>query len=550
MEKININNENNNNSLYTEDEDKFFDYIHNLQEDNLRNMLSEKNIPVWEYKSEVNQNSSALNISVYKKSFKITKLLIDYCKEKKPDNLEDFINMANDQGIAPIHYASFRGDVPIIKLLIENGADITKTTKRGLNIIHYCAQGNKPNSLIFFYLKMRENIDDNNQYKLITDKDIGGSTSLHWAVYSLAEDLLLYLINLDIFDSIEDKNKFINELDNEGYSALHLSVPSKSSRIAIRLLQNGANPLLKDKKGNTPLDLATKRKQYELINILKTSQSWQICNVKAPLKKVKKSPGNIICIFVFQFIANIILFSSIIPIFLYKYQNFGYILVFVYIFFLFLFFLVYFILLIMDPGIIRKKTVDDLKVLLNRNADLSKYCYKCFIRKTRNTKHCIICDCCYEKFDHHCYWINKCVAKKNFCLFIFFLFETALYLMLMLILSVLSIIKINFLKEDKFKIDDFCNKFNYLNWEFFQDKCELWFTGKTKFIIHIIINILLILIILIFFIPEFLLLILHIHVWCSNYREEKDRKTTSSFSTSLISGDDSILLESRSNSKL
>ena len=549
MESIKINNDNNN-KCFLGEKDEFFDCILNLEEEKLRNMLSQKNIPVWEFKDKDNHNSSALNISVFKKSLKITKLLIDYCKEKKPENLKDFIDMPNDQGIAPIHYASFRGEVPIIKLLIENGADITKTTKRELNVIHYCAQGNKPNSLIYFYLKMRENIDDNNPYKLITDKDIGGSTSLHWAVYSLAEDLLLYLINLDIFDTIKDKDRFINELDNGGYSALHLSVSSKSSRVAIRLLQNGANPLLKDKKGNTPLDLATKKKQYEMINILKTSQGCQICNVKAPLKKVRKSPGNIICIFVFQFIANIILFGSIIPIFLYKYQNFGYILVFVYIISLFLFFLVYFILLIMDPGVKRKRTVDDLKGLINRNVDLSKYCYKCFVRKTRNSKHCIICDCCYEKFDHHCYWINKCVAKRNFCLFILFLFETALYLMVMLILCILSIIKINFLKEDKFKVDDFCNKFNYLNWEFFQDKCELWFTGKTKFIIHIIINILLILIILIFFIPELLLLILHIHVWCSNYREEKSRKTTSSIRTSLLSGDDSIILESHSTSKV
>ena len=549
MESIKINNDNNN-KCFLGEKDEFFDCILNLEEEKLRNMLSQKNIPVWEFKDKDNHNSSALNISVFKKSLKITKLLIDYCKEKKPEKLKDFIDMPNDQGIAPIHYASFRGEVPIIKLLIENGADITKTTKRELNVIHYCAQGNKPNSLIYFYLKMRENIDDNNPYKLITDKDIGGSTSLHWAVYSLAEDLLLYLINLDIFDTIKDKDRFINELDNEGYSALHLSVSSKSTRVAIRLLQNGANPLLKDKKGNTPLDLATKKKQYEMINILKTSQGCQICNVKAPLKKVRKSPGNIICIFVFQFIANIILFGSIIPIFLYKYQNFGYLLVFVYIISLFLFFLVYFILLIMDPGVKRKRTVDDLKGLINRNVDLSKYCYKCFVRKTRNSKHCIICDCCYEKFDHHCYWINKCVAKRNFCLFILFLFETALYLMVMLILCILSIIKINFLKEDKFKVDDFCNKFNYLNWEFFQDKCELWFTGKTKFIIHIIINILLILIILIFFIPELLLLILHIHVWCSNYKEEKSRKTTSSLRTSLLSGDDSIILESHSTSKV
>ena len=498
MEILNINNESNNKSFNNE-EDEFIDLIYNLDEENIKNKLSQKKIiPIWDYKTKDDNNSSILNISVYKNSLKITKLLIDYCKEKNPEKLKDFINMSNSKGVAPIHFASFRGDVQLIRLLIENGADMTKTTKRELNVIHYSAQGNKPNSLIYFYFKMKNNIDNKNPYKLITDKDCGGSTSLHWAVYSLAEDLLLYLINLDIFDSLEDKIKFINEIDNEGYSALHLSISSKSSRITIRLLQNGADPLIKDKKGDTPLELAQKKKQNEIINILKASQSCQICNLRVPVKKVEKSPGNIICIFIFQFISNIILFCSTIPIFLYKYDNFGYILIFIYIFFLFLFFFIYFILLIVDPGIKRKKTLDELQGLLNRNVDLSKYCYKCFVKKTRNSKHCIICDCCYEKFDHHCYWINKCVAKRNFFLFIIFLFETAFYLLIMLIICVLSILKIKFLNEEDFKADIFCNKFNYLNIEFFQEKCELWFTIKIKFIIHIIINILLMIIILIF----------------------------------------------------
>ena len=536
-----------------EEEEDLFYLIHNLKEEKIKDMLSNKIIPIWDYKNSTNQNSSVLNISVYKKSFNITKLLIEYCKEKNPDKLYDFINKQNDQGIAPIHYASFRGDVSIIKLLIENGADMTITTKRKLNVIHYCAQGNKPNSLIYFYLKMRENTDKNNPYELITNKDSGGSTSLHWAVYSLSEDLLLYLINLDIFKNIEDKKKFINELDNEGYSALHLSVSSKSSRIAIRLLQNGADPLVKDNKQETPLELARKKKQREIINILESTQSCQICNVRAPLKKVKKSPINIIYVFVFQTIANIILFSSIIPIFLYQYDNiFGIIFFFVYILLLFLFFLIYFILLVRNPGLKDKKSVDYLKILLNKNSDLTKYCYKCFIKKTRTTKHCIICDCCYDKFDHHCYWINKCVARRNFLLFIFFLFEISLYLIIMLILCILSIMKISFLKEDDFKVDEFCNKYNYRDWDFFQDKCESWFSGKIKYIIHIILNILLILMNLLFLIPEFLLLILHIHVFCTNYREEKNKKRApGSFSTnSFMNDDDSMILISNKSSKV
>ena len=210
MATVDINNDDNSESFYTE-EDELFDYILNLDDSNVKEMLSKKKLPIWDYKSKENKNSSALNISVYKKSFIITKLLIDYCKTENPEKLNDFINSPNDQGISPIHYASFKGDVSIIKLLMENGADINKITKRKLNVIHYSAQGNKP------------------------------------------EDFLLYLINLDIFDSEKEKYNFINQLDNDGNSALHLSVSSKSSRIALRLLQNGADSLLINKKGETPL---------------------------------------------------------------------------------------------------------------------------------------------------------------------------------------------------------------------------------------------------------------------------------------------------------
>ena len=95
-------------------------------------MLEKKIYPIWDYKSVENNNSSVLNISVYNKDYKITKKLIEYCKNNNPEKLKEFINKENDNGIAPIHYASFRGDVKIIKLLIENGADITKKTEKKL----------------------------------------------------------------------------------------------------------------------------------------------------------------------------------------------------------------------------------------------------------------------------------------------------------------------------------------------------------------------------------------------------------------------------------
>ena len=531
MAEEDLNKEDINESFYSEEEE-LFDYILNLEDSNIKEMLSKKKLPIWDYKSKDNYNSSTLNLSVCKRSLKITKLLINYCKTENPDKLNDFVNAPNDQGISPIHYASFKGDVPIIKILIENGADITRTTKRKLNVIHYCAQGNKPNSLMYFYLMMKEDPTKENKFELIKDKDGGGSTALHWAVYSLAEDLLLYLINLDIFETETEKYNYINQLDNEGYSALHLSISSKSSRIAMKLLQNGADALVVDKKGETPLQLAIKKKQNDIIQILRNNLGSQACNIKAPAKQIKKSSKNIICVFAFQIISILMMFGSVLPIFLIGYDNkiLTNVFLYSYITLLLLFFSVYILLIIRDPGLKKKRLLVDLKDLINRNSDLTKYCYKCFIKKTKTSKHCIICDNCYEKFDHHCYWINQCVAKRNYSWFIFFLFEAAIYLLFILIICILSLIKIN-----KYKLKKCIqNVFNLS-----ESICENVF--KNKSVIHLIINILLILIVLSFLIPELLLLLLHINVCLTNYRQEKKRQTSAiSASTSLLNDDSSL----------
>ena len=549
---MSITNERNNSasisSEYNE-EDELFDYINLLDITKINTMLSKNSkLPIWEYRSKENQNSTVLNISVYRKSFEITKVLIEYCKEQNPEKLKEFINASNDQGIVPLHYASFRGEIQIIKLLIENGADITKTTNRQLNVIHYCAQGNKPNALMYFYLKFKKD-SNKDKYALITAKDGGGSTPLHWSVYSLAEDLLLYLINLDIFESDEDRNNFINQLDNQGLSPLHLTVSSKSPRIAIKLLQNGADPSIKDKNNETPLQLAISKQEDDIIQIFKNVQSCQLCNFKAPIKKIKKSHRNIFCVFIFQIIANIIMFGSVLPLFLYYFNNlFGKIFFYCFTFLLIFFFTIYLNLLCIDPGLRPKRDLQDLDELINKNVDLTKYCYKCFIKKTSNSKHCIICNRCYDKFDHHCFWINKCVARRNYPLFIIFLFETAFYLIIFMAIAILSLFQIINNFKNKLNNKELYNKYFKSNIvDNIDNICQLLFNGNI-IIIHLILNICLILIILSFLIPEFLLLILHMIVLCTNYKEEKMKKTESITTTSLLNEEDNSLFPSNNAS--
>ena len=504
------------NSSFIQEEEEFFEHIDNEDVVKINEILA-KNKEIWKYKNKDNDDSNVLHISVYKRLFDITKLLIDYCRDKNNEGLNDFINAKNKIGTTPLHFAAFKGDAKIIKLLIENGADIFIKTKRELNIFHYSAQGNRPTSLMYFYLKYYffEKRKDQKIIDLIKAKDLGGSTPLHWAAYSNAEDILLYLINLKIFPNEEERLNFINQRDKQGFTALHLSVSSKSIRIVMKLLQSGANSEITDKKGNTPLQIAINKNLKDIADVLKNNQSCELCNFKAPVKQIKKTIKNILLVFMFQILTTFIIFISILPIALNSPtdRNSFYDIIFViYIGSLLGFFILYIGLLVINPGEIESKDENYLKILIDKGLDLNQFCYECYIKKSKDIKHCIICHKCYINFDHHCYWINKCVAKNNYRFFLGFLIETFIYLVIVFIISIFGIIHLiggnngdvyiyyNITKIN-FRSDILChNNFYYFS-----------------------LNIILIVMDLFFLIPETLLLILHLHICITNYRENKSR---------------------------
>ena len=78
-----------------------------------------------------------------------------------------------------------------------------------------------------------------------------------------------------------------------------------------------------------------------------------------------------------------------------------------------------------NPGIIKSDNISHLKkkypydFLFNSE---EKFCKKCNFEKINRSKHCIICDKCIEKFDHHCIWVNNCIGAKNLKYFYYFIF--------------------------------------------------------------------------------------------------------------------------------
>ena len=78
------------------------------------------------------------------------------------------------------------------------------------------------------------------------------------------------------------------------------------------------------------------------------------------------------------------------------------------IFFLFVFSVYYFVLCaaLIHPKVVMNKI---------KNPNEYGYCTLCkaYYNPYNKVEHCPECEVCFEKMDHHCIWVGKCVAKNN-----------------------------------------------------------------------------------------------------------------------------------------
>lgn len=62
-------------------------------------------------------------------------------KRRVRDTIRDWVNLPSrgEEGFYPLHFASFHGNVKLIKLLVKSGGNVFARNKQGINMLHVAA---------------------------------------------------------------------------------------------------------------------------------------------------------------------------------------------------------------------------------------------------------------------------------------------------------------------------------------------------------------------------------------------------------------------------
>lgn len=337
---------------------------------------------------------------------------------KKPSSeFLSYINQKNNKGYNALLYSAFRGNLEIFQKLMENGADISATNSSGLNPLHLAAQGNYPNIIIFLIEKY--NFD-------INSKDNKGNTALHWAVYSNSRQAVDYLIYYKIDMSLKD---------NDDDTALQIAMRKNNHYLVKRLRDDFSN--LNDKNEEP------EEKNNENGNTTNNNQSNSILFLimKKFLEKKNKNSSPcpfLLVLFVLEGFNQIIILLG--------YNNYFMSMVFFILFVMFLFF--YFTSNQSEPGKIDSKCINSLTILAEQGEDMKNICPWCINYITEKTRHCFLCGKCIKYQEFHDTYINNCVGRNNFSLYMSLLYFITINLSCKLVISIWGIF---WLKGSSFK---------------------------------------------------------------------------------------------------
>ncbi|RFU27471.1 hypothetical protein B7463_g8880, partial [Scytalidium lignicola] len=195
------------------------------------------------------------------------------------------INVRDEHGQTPLHRAAYQGHTAIVELLLSKGADINEADQQGRTALRWVANYGYEKLLGLLSLKGAQ----------MDIKDEMGQTAMHRAAHNgniaIARMLIEKGLNVNAVDSEGETPLFsavrsgkpamvrfllangalVSQTDNENSTALHVAASMKHYTIIRPLLEGGANIEARDGGGDTSLHIASDTGRYEAPYLLLTA---------------------------------------------------------------------------------------------------------------------------------------------------------------------------------------------------------------------------------------------------------------------------------------
>jgi ankyrin repeat protein len=196
----------------------------------------------------------------------IVKVLINYVRKKhSPEHASQYINVANIDGETALHKVCqiSKGevkipgsDIAIIKMLFQNGADVSIQSKAtNETCFHYCALAG--NNEVITEMLTHMNASD-------IQKALNRQSNIGWTPLLIA----CHKGHMELVTTLLSNHARVDVFDNEGRSALHLGAERGYLQVCDALLSHKAFINSKSRVGRTALHLAAMNGFSHLVQFL------------------------------------------------------------------------------------------------------------------------------------------------------------------------------------------------------------------------------------------------------------------------------------------
>ncbi|KAJ8687902.1 hypothetical protein QAD02_023697 [Eretmocerus hayati] len=189
-------------------------------------------------------------------------------------NVQVPLDSFNYPGFTPLHFAVEQSNLSVVRLLLMNDADVKLMDKREISPLKLASLLDDTEALNL--------IREQEEMKKMHPKNCRPLSELHQAC--LQDHLSAALVVIVAIDEVKRNGESIDSCIDPlspswpGCTALHLAVIHKNPEVVGLLLDNGAKITAKDARGLTPLHIAFRNHQKDIIETILSNKRFEMAN--------------------------------------------------------------------------------------------------------------------------------------------------------------------------------------------------------------------------------------------------------------------------------